>query len=569
MPEDNYNSSYYGAEVDAAVASAQDYEANGYKAYPITAPSTTLGDIKTILDTINAQGKHVFFDVSALGAGMYICTIEIDADNGIYGIMDSVRRRITEGTYDASKLLTIAIANADTIASQSQIDHLQEEIDELGGSSLIKDYAVLGQKIADGTSTDYIHPGDKIDINWIKTVLGTTSKGNTVNCVDMDKFITGVGEAEAATYLFVYDGSHWTYKEESIDLADFGLTVSGTPVTGEVMTIVTTVDTVNYTFTAYDKADAHDANVQHNWTLEQTYAPDTKAYDTYEAAFILAAGKTLPAGNYKATYASQLYGTTTIYFTIAADIVNSGLTCIQFASNGYKQESSKYIPTSLTPYQLAGSTALSAAISVSLTEIAGAVDVSTVDGVTLTSSLDTATFGNNNWERSNVRQWLNDDTAGDSYLPTSDFDRPSAYNRGKGFLYGIDPRAKALIIEVDNEFTSGYGNEGYTPSQTYTSKDKVFLLSMKEMSFNINTAEGETTDLYGSYTNNTLTNDAVAARAKYNKAGGTLNSYRWSLSANVSYAYGARIVASTGALGGNGACVACYVAPAFCFGKSV
>ena len=88
------------------------------------------------------------------------------------------------------------------------------------------------------------------------------------------------------------------------------------------------------------------------------------------------------------------------------------------------------------------------------------------------------------------------------------------------------------------------------------------------MSFNIQTAEGTATGLYSAYTNNVLTNNAVPARAKYNKAGGTLNSYRWSRSAVSSLANCARVVASSGSDGYNTAFSGCYVAPALNIGKS-
>lgn len=91
---------------------------------------------------------------------------------------------------------------------------------------------------------------------------------------------------------------------------------------------------------------------------------------------------------------------------------------------------------------------------------------------------------------------------------------------------------------------------------------------MKEMSFNIQTAEGNVTDLYSEYTDNTLTNDPVVARVKYNKAGGTLNSYRWSRSADTGNAYSSRSVTSTGASYYRSAHSAYYYAPAFIIGKS-
>ena len=536
----------------------------------ITDQATTLGDINTILNGtggINPKGLHVLFDVGALGASMYLCTIYLNADTGVYKIFDLVLGRVAEGTYSSTKLLTMAIANADTLATQEQIDDLQEQINELGGKSLIKDWDTLGEQIKAGTSTNYVRIGDTIDVNWNKTVLGTTTPSSlTVTCSDRQAFVTEMGEAEAKDYLFVYDGSNWTYNEETVNLADYGVSVSGTPVTGEVMTITTTVTTISYTFTSYDTATPTNSSLAHNWLLEQTYAPDTKAYDAIEACMVLVQGKTLAAGNYYWT--AHLQGSDsaqTRYFTIAADITATNGD-IQFAPTATNW-TSPYVPTSMTPYYKGSTSALGSAIALSATEISGATDVSSVDGVSVHDSTYQMAFGNNCWDYSNIRQWLNSDAASNGYVPTHDYDRPSGYNNGAGFLYAIDPRVLALIQPCDVKCTAGYNNGSHTQGQTYTVSDKVFLLSMKEMSFNINTGEGDMTQLYGSYTNNTLTNDAVASRAKYNKAGGTINSYRWSRSA---YTYGAsyaRYVFSSGAYDGSYALNALYVAPAFIIGK--
>ena len=82
-----------------------------------------------MLNNINTAGDHVFFDVAALGAKMYLCTISIDTTANTYTIFDLVLGRTASGDYSADKLLTMAIAQATTIATQKQIDHLQEEID--------------------------------------------------------------------------------------------------------------------------------------------------------------------------------------------------------------------------------------------------------------------------------------------------------------------------------------------------------------------------------------------------------------------------------------------------------
>lgn len=536
--------------------------------------SETLGEIKSRLDSVNSDREHVFFDVAALGASMYLCTIYIDDEE--YKIFDLVSGRFTEGAYDETKLLTMCLVAAESVATQSQIDHLQEEIDELGGIEKIKDWNQLGSLIESGTSTQYISAGDKIDVNWIKTVTGSTVHGLTVTCTDRWQFAKGVGEAEAKDYYFVYDGSSWTYNEVAINLTDFALTVSGTPVTGEIMIISTAVDVVSNTFVAYDDFTPVSNSVPHNWCLEETYAPTTKAYDARESLFNLAAGKTLPMGKYKLT--TPYYGSSpiiTVYletakaYTAVDKILqfrgqsNQNVACIPGSETKY------YITTAVKPaYKGENAYMDSASITILYNQEGDDwVDISTVDGITIASCQIQAALGNNCPAHCNLRQWLNDESASGHYEATTDFDVPSAYNFTQGYLYGIDPRVYNLIQPCKTKFTAGYNNEGFTQGQTYENEDKVFLLSMKEMSFNIQTAEGEATDLYSEYTGGALTNDAVAARAKYNKAGGTLNSYRWSRSAYSSGAHNSRVVSSSGTYDRSSAFVAFYLAPAYIIGK--
>ena len=550
----------------------------------ITNQSITLGEINAILNTgasaINVLGRHVMFDVSVLGTMMYLCTIFIDTDAGVYKIFDLVKGRTAEGSYNADMLFTMASAMASDLATQSQIDYLQSEIDELGGKSVLANWDALGDMILNGTSTDVISNGDIIPVNWIKTVLGTTAHGLTVTCSDMDKFINGVGEAEAKTYLLVYDGTNWTYDGETISLTDFGLSVSGTPVTGEVMTIVTTVDAVDYTFTSYDTVEPVDNTVTHNWLLEQTYAPSTKAYDTYESLFCLKEGKTLSAGKYYLPMRS--YRSSNKIFNACFELASSISGKVQFARTASGSQntvdntgatiSGVYAVTQIRPLAFGTATYVDSAIAVTYLSDAdvvsgGYTQLSTDDVVY--GNLDCSALGDNTWAYSNIRQWLNDDTQSDNFVPLHDNDIASAYNRQTGFLFGIDPRVKNLIQTAKVLWMAGYGNvDDFTQNQTYTSQDKVFLLSMKEMSFNLNVNEGDATGLYSEYTNNTLTNDAVASRAKYNKAGGTLNNYRWSRSANVTYANFSRNVTSTGANVYSNAFFALYYAPAFIVGKS-
>ena len=539
----------------------------GIRIVKYTDSSITLGQVAAQLNEINTAGDHVLFDVSALGASMYLCTIFIDTTNNVYRIFDMVVNRISEGVYNASTLLTMAIANADTIAKQSQIDSLQTQINELGGHKVIEDWDMLGDLIESGDSTDYINAGDTIDVNWVNTVLGTITSGATVTCSDKQAFTTSLGKAEAGSYLFVFNGTNWTYNEEVIDLNDWGLTITGTPVTGDVMTIAVTVTTRNYTFVGYDDIETVE-NATHNWILEQTYAPDTKAYDSLEALFNLKANETLAAGNYKITSNYQAGATPyTLYFTLAEAVSAPADKPVQFAATSINWTSPCY-PTTLRGFTYGTNTAVTATMSLSTTEISGATDLTNDARINRHDSLIQCDLGNNCWPRSNIRSWLNDATEGSGYLPTYDFDRPSAYNLASGFLYCIDPRVLALILTSQVKWTAGYDNTIYTQGTTYVSNDKVFLLSMKEMSFNINTNEGNATDLYSSYCNGSLTNDAVANRSKYNYSGGTKNNYRWSRSAFTSSARYSMRVLSAGTNGYNNAISSHYFAPAFAIGKT-
>lgn len=132
-------------------------------------------------------------------------------------------------------------------------------------------------------------------------------------------------------------------------------------------------------------------------------------------------------------------------------------------------------------------------------------------------------------------------------------------------MWGLDPRFINLIKPCIVSLEHGMNDE-FTRYQLYTCEDVATLLSTKEMSFNIQTDEGQITKLYGTYTNNQLTNNAIASRAKARQAGGTPQDYRWSRSAVAGYSHTARLVAPSGAYGSNGASGGYRFAPAYIIG---
>ena len=78
----------------------------------ITSATTTMGDIVTQLASVNTNGDHVVFDVSALNAGMYLCTIYLGS--GYYRICDLVTGFEGTGFFSNSDLLVDIINSGAT-----------------------------------------------------------------------------------------------------------------------------------------------------------------------------------------------------------------------------------------------------------------------------------------------------------------------------------------------------------------------------------------------------------------------------------------------------------------------
>ena len=202
-------------------------------------------------------------------------------------------------------------------------------------------------------------------------------------------------------------------------------------------------------------------------------------------------------------------------------------------------------------------------------------DIRTVENFTVNQSMDSvgiiynnlghACYGNNEWNVSNLRQRMNSSEKSMNPVRTHKNDMLNGMYNAKGFMWGLDPRFTNLIKPCVVAVEHGMNDE-FTRYQLYTCEDVATLLSMKEMSFNTQTDEGQVTRLYDIYTGNQLINTAVASRAKVRQAGGTPQDYRWSRSADANYSYYARRVAPSGAIAGGYAIDGYRFAPAYIIG---
>ena len=156
-----------------------------------------------------------------------------------------------------------------------------------------------------------------------------------------------------------------------------------------------------------------------------------------------------------------------------------------------------------------------------------------------------ARYGSNNWGESAAREWLNSAAAaGEWWTPKTLFDRPASYASAAGFLAGFAAAFLDALGEVDNVTARNtVYEEGGTTGGSYTTRDKMFNLSMAEVGLgatNNSVAEGTLLPYYNGATN--------AERIKYDITAATTARGWWLRSPSPSHAHNVRHVNTSGAL---------------------
>lgn len=170
-------------------------------------------------------------------------------------------------------------------------------------------------------------------------------------------------------------------------------------------------------------------------------------------------------------------------------------------------------------------------------------------------------YGSNNWAESAARQWLNSSAAANSWWQRQTiFDLVPNYANKAGFLAGLDPDFVDALGAVDIVTARNTIYEmGDTLGGSYTTRDKLFSLSMTEIGLGSNNsvAEGSVLPLYDGATQ--------TDRIKYDQAAQTTARY-WRLRSPSPWnASDVRVVSPSGALNGrsalsgNGLAAACVI----------
>ena len=193
------------------------------------------------------------------------------------------------------------------------------------------------------------------------------------------------------------------------------------------------------------------------------------------------------------------------------------------------------------------------------------IDLRPFDGKeSANTDINRKNYGNNNWQYSNIKQWLNSDQAS-WYSAQHTYDAPptsancwqysngttyNAYDTHKGFLYYWSADEKALLRDMtltlaNNTVTDGGGS--------YTWTGKVWLPTYTQIGGGQNNSisEGEA---FSKFTDNTsrkkTLHDMVKANNEYAKVNNSSgNWWYWTSSAYPSDSYDGRSVGNDGSVG--------------------
>ena len=349
-----------------------------------------------------------------------------------------------------------------------------------------------------GLAPQVFSVGDIIEVGRetkVQASLGDHT-GITAVAVDEDKFVAAMHEAGEKEYEITFDGSAWKIGGTPIILADYGLTVTGTPASGDTVIVVETASTIKMVImdfiensqTTIGNIKLHDKTKQHGMILQSEDVLYTLQSDAPEAFFHAAEG--LAAGTYNITlgdsYDTAYGGGATYQFTLTQAVPAGGQITLDW-------------PYNKTPLQGAGIKTW--ASNASTTPIETVVPAVGTDGTSLgtlliavqesagLNSIHRMRYGSNRWSTGAMRQHLNSSkVAGSVWTPQTVWDRaPSWVSSTAGFIHGLDPEFVKICgdVEILTALSTVAGDttaaEGSAGTGFETTVDKFFLPSRPEV----------------------------------------------------------------------------------------
>lgn len=376
---------------------------------------------------------------------------------------------------------------------------------KMGAYDLPRSWQELQMRIQSGTVRQICPVGTKLQVDKESGVSATVHGSITGATVNEDTFIEAIGHSGTAAYEFIYDGSAWHHNGEDVELANYGIAVTGTPAADDTVVVHVQASKVEF-----DVVDI-DYDVPVNDALEHTLALWTSDLLLYGSIpfcspqKLVSVREALPAGTYNITLDHGCYDGTTVedstyQFTTTREIPAGGgirhTTMGEWLSSGYGI--SHVTGGTFITYDASGNMIEQ---GLACTEGTDGTSIGTAtasnpayrvtDNVNFTQR---QIYGSNRNIHSANRKWLNSDAPGAAsgqiaswWTASDEFDMP-VRSTLPGFLHGLDPAFRAIIQKVRKRTAKGIA-DGYGYEDT---EELIFEPSMTELGYGKNNNISET-----------------------------------------------------------------------------
>ena len=384
-----------------------------------------------------------------------------------------------------------------------------------GATGEITSHSMAQAIVRAGAAKFYFAPGDLYRVNKETGVYVTiTATGVTAATVNEDTFVAKVESAATQGYEFVYDGAAWHLDGAEVELPEYGVSVTGTPVNGDI--VVVHVQGSQVTF---EVLDVDDYDVPINPSLTHTLpllSRDVLSYgeipfcnvQLLKAVAVDEFPSGMTPGKYTLSLDHAAYNAGTeqdgdISVEITQTIpVGGGLrhTILGVYSSDNDYSRTRLLTGTWTTYDASGNVLESGLATL---DEGGGTSIGTataetmnyMDGTHLNATRRQGN-GSNYTLGSRIRMWLNSDAAGAAsgevaswYKKVSEFDLPLKTTL-PGFLHGIDPTFSAVICPVRKRtWLSTWDRTG--ESAYIDSAESVWQPSMTEMGYGNNSGVAE------------------------------------------------------------------------------
>jgi len=455
---------------------------------------------------------------------------------------------------------TTSVATANGVVDTTLIKELTVNV-QSGGGPVPTNWAQIQEMVRDGTIGQSFSIGDQVTTPILEGATATISGGGvTAATVDARAFAIAAGWRNQMKE-FAYDGADWKTDNAPVNLADYGITPTGTPTSSTVITVTLNMREIGLDVTAIDLDVPVDSSKTHalRMTFHELYF--SKVFEPAQAWIYCENG--LPAGTYHVTYSGS-----SKEFTLASDIPAGGqIGCTSFTSNLPNQLKvyADKNATSATNVATAAGNSGTAFPEYSLTAVTPySLEI---NGQTYTGAINIvpkAQSGSNRWKTSYMRAWLNSSDSDIRVGADARFSRTIGATVTPGLLYRLDP-ALVNVLGKTYQRTALLAFDGGGDGQYEDLEEKVFLLSQYDVDgTNINNVAEQAVNAagvaQGQCTYYINANDQ--RRIKYNY---DANASNWWLRSpyaasaiNVQYVYSYGYVSNSIASYGN------YAAPSLC-----